>query len=86
MPTATATASGAAGSYAQFQAALTDAQRHNLTFGWWSIASVLLWNWIALATNSSARKALQRQAAQAFGHPSAFTGAPAVAPELHMYG
>jgi hypothetical protein len=73
------------GNYAQCQAAVTDAQHHNLAFGWWSIASVLLWNWIALATNASARKTLQRQAAQAFGHPSAFTGAPVRAPVLHMY-
>lgn len=58
------------GTYAQCQAAITDAQRHNLAVGWWSIASLLAWNWIALATNASARKTLQRQAAQAFGHPS----------------
>ena len=68
------------GSYAECQAAVEDAQRHNMAMGWWSAGSALLWNWVAIGTNVSARKNLARQAAVAFGHPSAFR-APA---ERHL--
>lgn len=49
------------GTYAQCQAAIDDARRHCLLAGWWSIGS-LLWNPIALAANSNARKSLIAQA------------------------
>ena len=52
------------GTYAQCDAAITKAQQHNLLLGWWSFAS-LLWNPITLWRNTSARKALRGQAAQA---------------------
>ncbi|MBB3606344.1 hypothetical protein FHT40_006035 [Mycolicibacterium sp. BK556] len=50
------------GTFHQCEAAIKDAQRHNLAAGWWSIASIVLWNWIALGENTSARKALRRNA------------------------
>jgi hypothetical protein len=53
------------GTYAQCDAALTQAQQHNLLLGWWSLASLLVWNPISLWRNSSARKTLRQQAAQA---------------------
>ncbi|WP_219811738.1 hypothetical protein, partial [Mycobacterium marinum] len=46
------------------EAAIRDAQRHNLTMGWWSITSVLVMNWIALLDNRKARNTLRRQAGQ----------------------
>lgn len=46
----------------QCEAAIDDAQSHNKTAGWWSIASLLLWNWVALATNRRARADLYAQA------------------------
>jgi hypothetical protein len=54
------------GTFAQCEAAIRDAQQHNLIAGWWSIASILAWNWIALISNHNARKVLRSQAAQAF--------------------
>ena len=61
------------GTYAQCEQALAAAQRHNLSLGWWSMASVLLFNWIALYRNTTARSELRRLAGA--GHPH-----PAVAP------
>ena len=55
------------GTFHQCEAAIKDAQRHNLAAGWWSIASIVLWNWIALAENANARKAL-RQHASHYGY------------------
>jgi hypothetical protein len=52
------------GTYRQCEAAITDAQRHNLAAGWWSIASIVLWNWIALGSNANSRKELRRIASQ----------------------
>lgn len=52
------------GTFAQCEAAIRDAQLHNLLAGWWSVASVLVWNWVALFHNLSARNALRRQATQ----------------------
>ncbi|WP_117406731.1 hypothetical protein [Mycobacterium marinum] len=46
------------------EAAIRDAQQHNLTMGWWSITSVLVMNWIALLDNRKARNNLRRQAIQ----------------------
>ncbi|WP_181447507.1 hypothetical protein [Mycolicibacterium vulneris] len=53
------------GTFAQCEAALRNALLHNLLAGWWSVASVLIWNWVTLLENHSARKHLHRQAAQA---------------------
>ncbi|WP_161807994.1 hypothetical protein, partial [Mycobacterium intracellulare] len=55
------------GTFAQCEAALHNALLHNLLAGWWSVASVLIWNWVALLENHSARKHLHRQAAEAAG-------------------
>lgn len=52
------------GTFAQCEAAIRNAQLHNLLAGWWSVASVLVWNWVALFHNLSARNALRRQATQ----------------------
>lgn len=52
------------GSYAQCDAAIRQAQQHNLLAGWWGLISILIWNPIALITNSKARKSLRQQAAQ----------------------
>ncbi|WP_197503926.1 hypothetical protein [Mycobacterium sp. 852014-50255_SCH5639931] len=54
------------GTFAQCEAALHDALLHNLLAGWWSMASILGWNWFALLENHNARKNLRRQAAQAY--------------------
>lgn len=56
------------GTYSQCDAAIRAAQLHCLLVGWWSPVSLLLVNWIALLANFSARKTLQRDAAQAQGH------------------
>ena len=53
------------GTYDQCAAALRSAQTHNLIVGWWSIFSILLMNWIALANNSSACNKLKHDAQQA---------------------
>ncbi|ORX06928.1 sensor domain-containing protein [Mycolicibacillus trivialis] len=49
------------GTYAQCEAAIDDAQSHSMTAGWWSIGSLLVWNWVALRTNRRARADLQAQ-------------------------
>ena len=36
------------------------AQQHNLLFGWWSIASILFFNWFALISNSRAAGQLRK--------------------------
>ncbi|BDN85371.1 hypothetical protein OSI55_11650 [Mycobacterium ulcerans] len=51
------------GTFAQCETALREAQQHNLVVGWWGVASLVLWNWIAITNNRSARKALHRAAA-----------------------
>lgn len=53
------------GSYAHCDSAISKAQRHNLLFGWWSVASLLVWNPFSLWRNASARTRLRQQAAQA---------------------
>ena len=53
------------GTFAQCEAAIKSAQVHNLAVGWWSFASVILWNWIAIVTNIRERKRLRQSAAQA---------------------
>lgn len=57
------------GTFAQCEAELRGALLHNLLAGWWSITSVIAWNWVALLENHNARKALRRQAAQASPAP-----------------
>ncbi len=54
------------GTLAQCEAALRNALLHNLLAGWWSVGSALIWNWVALVENHSARKHLHRQATQAY--------------------
>lgn len=66
------------GSYAECQQELARADRLNRMLGWWSIPSVLLWNWVALTGISVSRKSLQREAAVRFGHPSTYTGPAAL--------
>ncbi|WP_374023299.1 hypothetical protein [Mycobacterium sp. HNNTM2301] len=65
------------GTLAQCEAALDNALLHNLLAGWWSVASVLIWNWVTLLENHNARKHLRRQAAA-----RAYT-APAAPPWVH---
>jgi hypothetical protein len=48
------------GTYEQCLAEYGKAQQHNLIFGWWSIASILLFNWIALISNSRAAGQLKK--------------------------
>lgn len=74
------------GTYSQCDAAIRAAQLHCLLVGWWSPVSLFLMNWIALFVNISARKTLQRNAAQAHtrinyapqmaAHPGATWGPP----------
>lgn len=40
------------------------AQQHNLLAGWWGLISMLIWNPIALISNSRARRSLRQQAAR----------------------
>lgn len=53
------------GTFAQCDAALRSAQTQNLLLGWWSVVSILVMNWIALAYNISARSKLKRDVQQA---------------------
>ena len=48
------------GTYEQCLAEYEKAQRHNLLFGWWSIASILFFNWYALIANSRAAGQLRQ--------------------------
>lgn len=58
------------GTFDQCEAAIRKAQQYNLAPGWWSFSSLLVWNWVALVTNMSARKALHRNAGYAnWPHP-----------------
>jgi hypothetical protein len=36
------------------------AQRHNLMFGWWSISSILFFNWLILFQNQRAKRQLDQ--------------------------
>jgi hypothetical protein len=49
------------GTYAQCEAAISEAQGHCVGAGWWSIGS-LLWNAIAISQNNRARNQLRQQA------------------------
>ncbi|MGD1172240.1 hypothetical protein ACKUVQ_03580 [Mycobacterium seoulense] len=70
------------GTFAQCEAALHDALLHNLLAGWWSVASILGWNWIALLENHTARRNLRRQAAQAHATRVGTPWAPSPAPPV----
>jgi len=48
------------GTYEQCMAEYDKAQQHNLLFGWWSIASILFFNWFALISNSRAAGQLRK--------------------------
>lgn len=50
------------GTYEQCLAELKRAQLQNLLIGWWSITSIVLWNWMALFMNAASRRSLRRQA------------------------
>lgn len=50
------------GTLAQCEQAYRQAQTHNLVAGWWSFISVLLLNWVALLSNTSAMSHLRRLA------------------------
>ncbi|WP_375487138.1 hypothetical protein [uncultured Mycobacterium sp.] len=65
------------GTFDQCENAIRLAQQHNLLAGWWSVASVLVLNWVALVWNLNARKTLRRNAAQVFSAlPDARRGRP----------
>ncbi|GAA2069193.1 hypothetical protein [Williamsia deligens] len=51
------------GTLEECEAAYRRAQNHCLAVGWWSIASVILFNWIAIAGNRSAIRGARQQAA-----------------------
>ena len=40
------------GTFEQISQAYKSAQVHNLAAGWWSVASILFWNWFALIRNA----------------------------------
>jgi hypothetical protein len=56
------------GTYGQCEAAIREAQQHNLIVGWWSPLSALVMNWVALLANASARKTLRTNAANAHAY------------------
>lgn len=39
------------GSFEQIEQEYKSAQTHNLTLGWWSISSIIIYNWIAIFGN-----------------------------------
>jgi hypothetical protein len=52
------------GTYEQCEAAINNAQTHCLVAGWWSIASIMVSNWISLYSNSKARNSLRNLVTQ----------------------
>lgn len=69
-----------AGTVEQCQAAYRDAQIHNLAAGWWSLASVLFWNWFALIANARAMNDVRTMAKQGRGTYVDVPARPAVPP------
>lgn len=67
------------GTLEQCEAAYRRTQNQNLLVGWWSLASLLLFNWIALFSNMSAIKRLRAIARGEIGYVP-----PAVAPPAHV--
>ncbi|WKG06139.1 hypothetical protein [Mycolicibacterium sp. HK-90] len=53
------------GTAEQCEAALTSAQLHNVCLGWWSILSLLFWNWLSLLHNAGVRAKLRKEVKQA---------------------
>lgn len=53
------------GTFAQCDAAIRQARDYCIGAGWWSLPSIVLWNWIALSHNSSARRTLYQEAQRA---------------------
>lgn len=51
------------GSYEALKREYAAAQRHNLLFGWWSISSIILMNWLTLFQNYRAMQQLNRMVA-----------------------
>ncbi len=62
------------GTLAECEAAIKSAQVHNLVAGWWSLGSVILWNWIAIVTTARERKRLHQSAAQTEAAARHWTG------------
>ncbi|SON58735.1 hypothetical protein MSIMFI_00213 [Mycobacterium simulans] len=68
------------GTIEQCEAAYRRAQTQNLAVGWWSLASLLVMNWIALFSNLSAIRKLRALAQQP---PEAALPAPSPAGWYH---
>ena len=51
------------GTFEQITEAYRKTQNHNYAAGWWSIASILVWNWVAIIGNSRRYKKIQQAAA-----------------------
>jgi hypothetical protein len=60
------------GTYAQCEAAIDDARTYCLIAGWWSLASLLVWNWVSLVQNASARRSLRQLVAQGRAQPGLY--------------
>ena len=52
------------GTFEECERAYRAAQTHNLLAGWWGVASLLVWNWVAILRNEAAMRDLRRLAAQ----------------------
>ena len=52
------------GTFEDCEKAYRQAQLHNLTLGWWSLFSVLLFNWISIFSNVAAMSQLRKAAQQ----------------------
>nr|WP_242669964.1 DUF2510 domain-containing protein [Mycobacterium decipiens] len=68
------------GTLEECEAAYRAAQKHNLLAGWWSLASAVVMNWIALISNFNAIRRVRAMAQQtpASYSPSAYS--PSAAP------
>ncbi len=50
------------GTFEQITEAYRKTQNHNYAAGWWSIASILVWNWVAIIGNSRRYKKVKQAA------------------------
>ena len=50
------------GTFEQITEAYRKTQNHNYAAGWWSIASILVWNWVAIIGNSRRYKKVKEAA------------------------
>jgi hypothetical protein len=73
------------GTLEQCQVAYRDAQIHNLAAGWWSLASVLFWNWFALIANARAMSEVRTAAREGRGTYVDLTPRPAGPPPPGWY-